>query len=332
MISLRAFCSCKVNKEGVGSLWFYPDGSQLASATCEWDDEEDDLVGVLKVWIPESNTVATRQDRNYSGNVALAPNGGILAWAGAHGRLQLIDVFTGKAIATLQLSKNRNIDCLRFSPAGDLLFAAEGRTVEEETGQVAAWDTSSWRVLYTLPTGWVMSLSVSPNGGTLATGMVTGDLQLWDLRSRRRLASLPAHHAQVVSAAIHPSGRLLATAGMSEALRLWDISENRFVPHPLPKQAPIKGINVVAFLPSGEMLTGDEAGHVTIWDSQTGMVLAQYSTNEAFLDFQLMDEGEQITLQSVAAPEVTSLAVSADGNRVAAGNIKGGVQIWAVER
>jgi hypothetical protein len=90
-------------------------------------------------------------------------------------------------------------------------------------------------------------------------------------------------------------------------------------------------VNVVAFLPTGEMLAGDEAGNTTIWDVATGTLQSRYSTRDSSLDLQLVEEEDQITLQSAKAPEVTALAVSFDGRRVAVGNLRGGVQLWAVE-
>lgn len=88
---------------------------------------------------------------------------------------------------------------------------------------------------------------------------------------------------------------------------------------------------MVAFLPSGELIAGDEAGQIALWDAQAGAILACYRSNAGFLNLEMIEEENQITLQSVQAPEVTALAVSADGKRVAVGNLKGGVQIWAVE-
>jgi WD40 repeat protein len=60
--------------------------------------------------------------------------------------------------------------------------------------------------------GSVRALAFSPNSRLLAIGNESGDVQIWDVRSRRQVASIRGTHGALVQLAFTPDGSRLAVA------------------------------------------------------------------------------------------------------------------------
>ena len=98
-----------------------------------------------------------------------------------------------------------------------------GRTIRDRaTGtsgrqRLKLWDTRTGRELVTLSGGGaaICSLAFSPDGRTLASGGVDGEVKLWDVATAQELISLVGHTGAVRCTAFSPDGNTLATAGAS---------------------------------------------------------------------------------------------------------------------
>jgi WD40 repeat protein len=63
----------------------------------------------------------------------------------------------------------------------------------------------------------------SPDGGRLASASGDWTAILWDVDSRRPLASLEGHKSDVTGVAFGPDGQRLASASRDGTLVLWDV-------------------------------------------------------------------------------------------------------------
>ena len=96
--------------------------------------------------------------------------------------------------------------------------------------------------------GKVYSLAFSPDGKTLASAGKA--VQLWDVASGKKKATLLEDPDDIASVAFSPDGTTLASAG--KEVQLWDVASGK-------KKATLKGhcdtVLSVAFSPHGKMLT-----------------------------------------------------------------------------
>src|SRR5262249_41449790 len=59
----------------------------------------------------------------------------------------------------------------------------------------------------------VESIAISPDGKTLVSASLDGEIKQWDLDSGQHLATFNGHESDIFSLAISPDGKTLASAG-----------------------------------------------------------------------------------------------------------------------
>ncbi|MGH3698124.1 MAG: WD40 repeat domain-containing protein [Pseudonocardiaceae bacterium] len=157
-----------------------------------------------------------------------------------------------------------------------------------------------------LPTfGFLVSLAISPDGKTVASGDTSGTIYLWDAMSGalRTDHAFPGTGQPADSVAFDPTGQLLAATD-SAGIRLWRLDTAQ----PLPV-LPHPHATRVTFDLSGQRLAStDGDGTVKIW------------TRDGTLDHELVAHGH---LSS-------SPSFSGDGRLLAVGTAAGQVEVWDV--
>jgi WD40 repeat protein len=114
----------------------------------------------------------------------------------------------------------------------------------------------------------VRSVAFSPDGKTLASGSEDESIKLWDVATRKELATINARTGRVFSAVFclmfSPDGKILASGGHNRLVRLWD-------PVTRKERATLKGhtgpVWCVAFTPNGKTLaSGSWLAEAMLWD------------------------------------------------------------------
>lgn len=121
-------------------------------------------------------------------------------------------------------------------------------------------------------TGWVWSVSFSPDGKYIASGSTDHKIILWDVATRAAVGTMMGHSDIVLSAVFNPEGTILASGSRDKKIVLWDVASCQ----------PIRTlggwfsghselVNSVAFSSDGQSLvSGGWDSKVILWDVTTG--------------------------------------------------------------
>lgn len=116
------------------------------------------------------------------------------------------------------------------------------------------------------------SVAISPDGRTMATGISSLPVLLWDAQTHRQITSLRGHSWYVCGVAFSPDGTLLASCGSDDTVRLWDVGKRQQIRQIEAGQSGVMGI---CFSPDGTTLaTGGHDASVKLWDVSSGEELA----------------------------------------------------------
>jgi hypothetical protein len=111
------------------------------------------------------------------------------------------------------------------------VLAADADTIciATRTGGLAARSVSTGYELWAEAVGAVRALAASVPIRVIAAGLASGSIELLDLETGTRIASLDAHAGPVVALAFSIEGRHLTSVGCDGAVHLWDAANARLV-------------------------------------------------------------------------------------------------------
>jgi WD40 repeat protein len=150
------------------------------------------------------------------GSIDWSADGGLVAFGGFDGNVQIWNVAEGRPGPTLELSETY-AHFVSWNPTASILAVADESAVR-------LWDVANQRVLAKLDVGLEARAlpAWSPNGRLLAIAAKGEPVRLLDGRTGASRDTSVDHPGQVTALAWSPDARILATGGEDGTVRLWD--------------------------------------------------------------------------------------------------------------
>jgi WD40 repeat protein len=177
-------------EDAVYSVAFSPRSRTLASGTRDgtiivWNLETQVPLGALLGTSVSGSDVGAESETATSWSIAFSPDGSTLISGNSNGEVAFWDVASRKWLGEPVKAHDNPVAGLAVSPDGKVL-ASVG------SGDLVLWNLASrQRIGAPWPIGGTaLSVAFSPNGETLASIDLDGQIQSWDVKSRSRLAGL----------------------------------------------------------------------------------------------------------------------------------------------
>ncbi len=153
--------------------------------------------------------------------------------------------------------------------------------------------------------GTVISVSVSPDGKTLASSSADRTIKLWNLETGKEIRTLTGHTNSVDGISFSPDGKTLASGSADRTIKLWNLEsgkENRTL------TGHTNSVVRVSFSPDGKTLaSGSQDKTIKLWNPDTG---------------------KEIRTLSGHTNTVLSVSFSPDGKTLASGGADQTIKLW----
>lgn len=230
-----------------------------------------------------SARLLTKADGGAAG-LSFAPDGKTLAVA-TYKRVLFLDPATGEETKRFETESARQVV---FAPDGKSVWVGcdGGQSFKNDNrpGTISRWDVRTGTAVQTFPTApeMLLSLAVSPDGKTLASGGVSAGPFLWDAATGKAVdLDGPAGgraRPWVQGLAFSPDGKTLSVADTNGRVRVWDVAARREL-HLRDEHA--NGVSAAAVSPDGKsVVTAGGDGTVRVWDLASGRAVRSWVADD----------------------------------------------------
>jgi WD40 repeat protein len=291
---------------------------------------------------------------------AITPDGSIAA-AGRGNQIILVETSSARTLASLidpSLSSKAGprgniahvdlVQALAFDPTGNLLASGSFR-------EIKLWRRPTNAKHGDLPAAEapIKSLTSSSDGKLAAWGLDQGKVQILDIPSNKILHTLAAHNGPVTGLQFSVDSGTLYTAGEDKLLKAWKVADGSEIAK-LETPAPIRGLALVS--EGNQLVTGQTDNMIRVWPlpqsvteapakpvaeipghkaplvaiagTPAGKYIVAADQSNAVKIWSL--ESKQQKLEYNHGATVTSLAISADGKRVASSSADNSAKVYSI--
>ncbi len=201
--------------------------------------------------------------------VSFQPRTGALAVATREGTVRWIEPPYTEFADDLMAKPNGEVLAMAFSPEGELLATGGA-------GANTFVDMNSRRQRRPFAHGRTHALAFSPDGHYFASGNMSGAIEIWDRRVRRRIGAETRHASAIVDVRFSSDSRLLAAVSADGIARLWNLkTEPPF--YSLPLLHSSRGRTLAFSSDGAQLAVGTTQSGVLLWPVPT---IADSRSNE----------------------------------------------------
>ena len=253
----RPFEAGRTSGDRVLETTISPDGRTLATQQADGTISLVDLPTLRSRTVPLAGASA---DTATPYAPAFGPHGTLVV-AGTDGLLALADAHTGRILKRMRGHRD-----IVFTPT----LTRDRRVIAStgEDGTLRLWDTGTGRergAPIELDGGAASDAVISPDGGQVAVATYGGGLDVFDVRSHRRLAALHVDETSPTAVAFSRDGRTLLGGSLGGRVRLFSARSLKPLAPALLTSAGI--VATIDLSPDGRtLLTAGADGQVRLWD------------------------------------------------------------------
>ena len=284
----------KRHTDRITQLAFSPDSRLLASSALDqtarlWNVEDGSVIATL---LGHTNQVKS---------VAFSPDGQYILTGSSDSSMRLWDATDGTLLQTVE--EKLNAESVTFSPDGEFIAAG----ILNNTIDVCKFTNGSisdCRLVGEANSGSITAISISPGGNQLVSGGSTPYVRIWDFDELQLLATLGGFAGMnfISDDAISPSLEMIAFSSSLDSILVQDIndqSKNLELNERLASNP--------AFSSDGKKLAHVSFRTIKVWDLETS---------------------ELLTIVEGSESRIFDIAVSHNGQLLAAASDEGTVHLW----
>jgi WD40 repeat protein len=238
-------------------------------------------------------------------------SGTVMARAFQDGTWRGVSMATTGQVVVRDLQIGRILRMGQISPVsvGAIAVSGDGKSIGfagGAGGPAYVWDLEAQTMPRPLGPASAMSAALTPDGSQLILGGTDGIVRVIDTRDGRQISQHQKHSAMVISLAVAADGRTVASNGFHEgrSIRVWDLQTGQ----DRPFDHAVGAFGRLDLSPAGSVLAV-AAPVLSLWDLPNDKLIQQMPD---------------------AGCDLTNVAVSSDGLRVAAGGADGVIRLWDV--
>jgi WD40 repeat protein len=284
-----------VEDESFTIAFFTPDGRRLVAGTSD---------GLLYFFdVPTRHRVpVTLAHSNEIESYRFSPDGKTLATGSLDRVIKIWDVPSGKEIRTIN-GHSSGVLCLDWSSDGKRLVSGD------RDGFVKVWDVFAKPILLQ-PAEKVLSYETtafSQSGGLFAVGTsIASRVKVWNLSTGEEISDLGPQEGEILTAAVSKDAERVAICDRTQQVRIYEARSGRVLITFARDDSSVFSLDFSQ--DDRELVSGDTAGDVLVWDVSTGRQLASLNSGNGYF----------------------RVAFSPDATRIASADQDGAVRLWDV--
>ncbi len=220
--------------------------------------------------LPESQQWYRAHSNQDSYTSTFSADGRLLALTSHNNPVELWDTETRAPISTFQGGGLSESDAfVDISPDGKFIAINVGERIE-----IRRIETKSLE--FSVPSISGGAATFSPDSRLFATAIDGKRLDLWEVETKKRIASFIQHTETISALGFSPGGRYLVSADISGMFSVWDTDSKELLYQYTEHKAPV---TTVQFSDKDDrFISIDTDGAVMLWDAAANKRLHRYST------------------------------------------------------